>query len=271
MVIFAMMIRREVFGELLAAARGVYDDREARAVAEFLMERRFGVPRVDMALGPALEAVTEGLDGVLSDLANGRPAQYIAGEAWFDGDWLTVREGVLIPRPETEELVRWVADDLPVGARVLDVGTGSGAIAIALARRGMHVTAADISEDALTVARENARRAGVGVDFVQCDILRSVPAGEFDAVVSNPPYIPLSAREAMHRNVSDFEPHGALFVPDDDPMMFYAAIARMGVGRMYFEVYEHLANDVCALFGGYETEVRHDINGRERMVRAIKR
>jgi release factor glutamine methyltransferase len=265
------MTRREVFGELLAAAREVYDEREAQAVAAFLMERRFGVPRLLLAAEPSQKVVDEGLHGVLADISNGRPAQYIAGEAWFDGVWLGVREGVLIPRPETEELVRWVAGELPAGSRVLDVGTGSGAVAIALARRGMRVTAVDISDDALAVARENAGRAGVEIDFVKCDILRSQPAGEFDAVVSNPPYIPRSAGAAMQRNVTAFEPHEALFVPDDNPLLFYEAVARMGAGRLYFEIYEHFAHEVRGLLRGYETEVRRDINGRERMVRAVKR
>lgn len=266
-----MMTRREVFGELLVAARGAYDDREAQAVAEFVMERVFGVSRVDMALEPAIEVVVERLEGVLEDIANGRPAQYIAGEAWFDGGWMAVREGVLVPRPETEELVRWMTEELAVGARVLDVGTGSGAIATALARRGMRVTAVDISDDALDVARENARRAGVEIEFVKCDILHEIPAGEFDAVASNPPYIPRSAGASMHRNVCSYEPPEALFVPDDDPLIFYKAIARTGVERLYFEIYEHFAHDVCGVLESYETEVRRDINGRERMVRALKK
>jgi release factor glutamine methyltransferase len=135
----------------------------------------------------------------------------------------------------------------------------------------MKVAAVDISVDALAVARENARRMGVEVDFAECDILRSQPAGKFDAVVSNPPYIPRSAGAAMHRNVTDFEPREALFVPDDNPLLFYEAIARMGVGRLYFEIYEHFAHEVCRVLRDYETEVRRDINGRERMVRAVKR
>lgn len=265
---------RELYDILSGAAREVYDGREAAAAVDFLMERLFGVSRVEMVCGPGRDVAAEGVSGVVDDLLAGRPVQYIAGEAWFDGMWMKVCEGVLIPRPETEELVRWVAAD-GLRGEILDVGTGSGAIAIALARRANgvgYITALDVSACALEVARENARRAGVDVEFVQCDILREAPARRFDIVVSNPPYIPASERAAMHRNVVGFEPAEALFVPDDDPLVFYRAIARMRPGRLYFEIYEHLGREVCAMLGdmGYEdVELRRDINGRERMVKAV--
>ncbi len=265
------MRARELYDELLSVASGVYDAREARAAVTFLMERRFGGERLALACDPGRDVAAYGLDDVTADIVAGRPVQYIAGGAWFDGMWLTVHEGVLIPRPETEELVRRVAEDTP--ATVLDVGTGSGAIAIALARRGMRVTAVDVSEDALAVARENARLAGVDVAFDRCDILSEIPVGDFDAVVSNPPYIPLRDLPSMHRNVAAHEPHGALFVPDDDPLIFYRAIARMGVNRVYFEIYEHFPREVCELLSreGYSgIEVRDDLNGRPRIVAAAR-
>ncbi len=264
------MNARELYARLLTAVCDVYDEREAQAVAEFIMEHKFGVARMARAMDPSLEVDAEDVEQVLRDAKAGRPAQYIAGGTWFCDVWLEVCESVLIPRPETGELVAWMLED-GLDGRVLDVGTGSGAIAIALARAGGQVTAIDISDDALAVARRNARRIGVDIDFARCDILHDRPVGQLDIVVSNPPYVPQSDRAAMHYNVTEHEPAGALFVPDDDPLVFYRAIAALGAGRVYLEIYEHFAEGVCDVLheAGYaDVEVRRDINGRERMVRA---
>jgi release factor glutamine methyltransferase len=302
------MTVRELFDALRAAASAVYDPREAHAAALFLAERIYGVGRLDIATEPAREVAAEGLEAVLHDVADGRPVQYIAGEAWFCGAWMAVGEGVLIPRTETEELVRWVVAEAR-GARVLDMGTGSGAIAVAVAREavGSRVTAIDISDRALAVARENAHRAGVEIEFFKENMLfdfknfknespsEHPPEGvgkiaeggmlfdfknfnNFDIIVSNPPYIPLSERRSMHRNVAEHEPDEALFVPDSDPLVFYRAIARHGRrllrhdGRLFLEVHSPLARDVCRLLAaeGYrDVELRPDINGRDRMVRTV--
>ncbi len=278
------MTRRELFNALFEAASGVYDAREARSVAYFVAERVYGAGRVDIAAEPECEVAADGLGAVLEDLAAGRPAQYIAGAAWFCGRYFAVAEGVLIPRPETEELVRWVAEEAAPGAVILDVGTGSGAIAAALAEAvdDAGVYAVDISETALAIASRNAD--GAGISFARYDILGTEewpwPEVKFDIVVSNPPYIPASDLGAMHRNVTGFEPHEALFVPDGDPLVFYRAIALRGLtllgpgGRLYFEIYEHSADgvrDLLAAAGYTVIEVKQDINGRERMVKAVKR
>lgn len=259
------MTAKEVFEGLVAAAREVYDEREARAVANFLLERKFGTSRLNMAT----ELPVEGLDGVLEDVRRGRPAQYIAGEAWFCDGWLRVREGVLVPRPETEELVRWLLSSEPQGT-ILDAGTGSGAIAVALKNRGLDVVGADISDDALAIAREN----GPDIEFVKCDILKDLDKllksfnNKITTIVSNPPYIPASEREQMHRNVTDFEPAEALFVPDDDPLIFYRELASYGIERLFFEIHERFAWEIAVMLSGknYRVEVRKDINGRPRMV-----
>lgn len=278
------MTHKELFGALFEAASGVYDAREARSVACFLAECLYGVSRVDIAVEPEHEIVANGLEAVLGQLAAGRPAQYITGTAVFCGRKFAVSEGVLIPRPETEELVGWIAAEAAPGVAILDIGTGSGAIAISLAAAVVDavVYAVDISERALAIAAHNANWAGIS--FAQYDILGASewPWSDvkFDIVVSNPPYIPAADSETMHRNVTGFEPHEALFVPDDDPLVFYRAIALRGLtllrpgGKLYFEIYEHSADgvrDLLATAGYTGIEVRQDINGRDRMVKAAKR
>lgn len=278
------MTRRELFDTLFSAAAGVYDDREARSAAYFVAGGVYGVSRTEIALEPNAEAGAEGLERVVREIATGRPVQYIVGRTEFCGLEFEVCEGVLIPRPETEELVRWVAGECKPGDTVLDIGTGSGAIAVALAATRTRVWGADISDEALRVAERNAAQNGVQVGFDRFDALGAPgvypdawPAEGFDVIVSNPPYIPESDRAAMHLNVTGYEPHGALFVPDDDPLMFYRAIARHGQwllkpgGRLYFEIYEHAAETLRGLLAaeGYgAVEVRRDLNERDRMAKA---
>jgi release factor glutamine methyltransferase len=280
-----------------AVAEPLYGEREARAIARLFAERRPSPTPADMA-----------------DLAASRPVQYILGVADFYDLELAVGEGVLVPRPETEELVRWIITDrrqaenmgtcsqcqgakdgnersevnygsrITSAPRILDIGTGSGAIALALALNlpGARVSALDISEDALRWARRNNEKYSAGVDFVQGDILqlsttpRSPISTEFDIIVSNPPYIPASERAAMHDNVTKYEPAGALFVPDDDPLVFYRAIAKFARrtlvhgGALYFEIHENLSCEVAELLeseGFNEVTVREDLNSKPRMVR----
>ena len=212
--------------------------------------------------------------------------QYVAGTAQFGGLTFEVSPGVLIPRPETLELVEWAAGDFSTRTgkgnrhmRVLDIGTGSGCIAVTMAVRlaGAQVTAVDISEKALGVARRNAARNGVQVEFAVCDILSPGAdiAGNFDVIMSNPPYVCRSERAGMHRNVLDHEPGCALFVPDRDPLVFYRAIvvtasrhlAKGGFGAV--EINEALGREVSGLFSGAgfrNVEVRKDLSGRDRFV-----
>jgi release factor glutamine methyltransferase len=294
------MTRRELIRRLTAAADPVYDAGEAAAIARLVAEKRYDLTRADLALDP-LAAVDPGpeFDRLMADLAAARPVQYILGVADFDGLELAVGEGVLIPRPETEELVRRIAADLnaadvsaagenatdpgcfssKAGIRILDVGTGSGAIAIALAKRlpGARVTAIDISSEALRYARLNNGRTRTGVEIDRADLFDpAFDPGPCDVIVSNPPYIPTSERSAMADNVTRHEPPEALFVPDDDPLLFYRAIARLACrrlspeGTLWFEIHSTTACEIKELLvieGFREIEVYDDINSKPRMVR----
>lgn len=322
------MTRKELYDMLRCAAEEVYDLREAVSVASYMAEALAGVTRTDLVVSPDAEAeLPEGFDMILAQLRAGRPVQYITGSCEFCGRVFKVREGVLIPRPETEELVAWVAEDavqavgktlqgsgVPSSAlagpsvsaggalvavpsvpdenaslSILDIGTGSGAIAVSLAGLlpDATVRAVDVSDAALAVARENAAANGVRVELLKADILAGPDEWEglwrdamFDVVVSNPPYVPASDMASMDRNVRDFEPHTALFVPDDDPLLFYRAIARHANrmladgGRLYFEIYEGFAcgmRDLLVSEGFADVVVRRDINGKDRMLRCVKR
>jgi len=224
----------------------------------------------------------EGLERAAAELAAGRPVQYVIGETDFCGLSFAVREGVLIPRPETEELVllagrRAAAFDRP---RILDVCTGSGCIAVALSHRipEAEVTALDISDEALEIARENGRRHGADVEWIKDDALGGMGrlAGRrFDVIVSNPPYIPRSEMASMHRNVTGYEPHIALFVDDSDPLIFYRAIARSARGMLsdggslLFEVHERLAGRTAEAIraeGFADVRIVEDCFGKQRMV-----
>lgn len=275
-----------------AAAEPLYGAREARSIAEVLARELYGLSRLNVAVEPGAEVVlNEDNDAVLRQLAAGRPVQYIVGSAPFCGMEFGVDEGVLIPRPETEELVGWVCDDAcgRDSLAILDVGTGSGAIAVALASKlpGSVVSAIDISDRALAKASANATANGVEVDFRKADVLSADMRADagltgrvFDLIVSNPPYIPDADMASMHANVTEHEPHLALFVPDDDPLVFYRAIADHGRtmladdGLLYFEIYEHLGSQLCAMLEGLgyvDVELRKDINDRERMLRCRKK
>lgn len=277
----------EIIKRLSRAAENAYDEREARTLALWAVEALTGADRVQLLVDPQREAERVNMQEVERyerELAEARPIQYIIGKAEFCGLQFAVGEGVLVPRPETEELVRWVAEECPTAQRVLDIGTGSGAIAVALAKLlpQAEVAAMDISEVALDYAARNAETNGVQVQVVRGDALGDW-AREFeglDVVVSNPPYVPASDRATMHRNVRDYEPELALFVPDDDLLRFYRAIAdgatqalRTG-GALYFEIYEGAAEQMVAMLterGWAEVELRRDFNDKNRMIRCRKR
>lgn len=211
------------------------------------------------------------------------PVQYITGTCWFYGMELQVNPQVLIPRPETEELVDWILQDHtgPEALHMLDIGTGSGCIPLALknSRPAATVTGIDVSEGALTVARGNASRLQLDVTFSKVNVLdtqetAALPA--FHVIVSNPPYILQSEQSTMQEQVWGFEPSLALFVPDNDPLLFYRYISQLAAthlitgGHLYFETNEALANEVAALMkeeGFQEVEVKQDIFGKERMVK----
>ena len=265
----------------MAVASECYPDVEARQIAEMILLAKGGISRNDLLIEPNVELEIPDLETVFDELRSWRPVQYIVGKADFADMELTVREGVLIPRPETEELVDWVAREAKEGAHILDVCTGSGCIAIALKRmvKSSEVWAMDISEDALAIARENGAEYAPEVRFVEGDALADFSAHfegvMFDAIVSNPPYIPDSDRALMRPNVLEHEPDLALFVEDSDPLVFYRAIAQTGRkmlkadGRLYFEIYESLVEEMVTMLereGYTDIVVREDFRGKPRII-----
>lgn len=221
------------------------------------------------------------LDDALDRLTKGEPLQYIIGYTPFCGLQFRVDERVLIPRAETAELVEWVAADSIKAERILDIGTGSGCIAITLAHRlpGCKVHGWDISDAALEVARENNRINGTEVEFNRVDILSAQASDcKYDVIVSNPPYVLESEKAGMEVNVLEHEPHTALFVPDTDPLLFYRAIAEFALnalvtgGMLYFEINPLESEAMKAILsdaGYHDIEIRKDIFGKQRMIKAV--
>ena len=233
----------------------------------------------DVTLTAEQEAL---LDNAIERLKKQEPIQYILGYSDFCGLRFKVTQATLIPRPETSELVEWIASEATCNGSILDIGTGSGCIAISLAHRlpQSKVTAWDISPDALAVAAENSKANSCAVAFEEVDILAYEPTGEqFDIIVSNPPYIKENEKAEMHSNVLDWEPHTALFVPDSDPLLFYRTIAKKGLmllkpgGKLYFEInraHGKETMDMLAAFGYTSIELRKDFAENDRMIRAVK-
>jgi release factor glutamine methyltransferase len=243
------------------------------------------ITRNDLLIEYGEELEINDLDRIIAELREWRPVQYSIGVASFDDMELEVGEGVLIPRPETEELVEWIASEASADAKIVDVCTGSGCIALALRRRvpKSKVWGIDISAEALAIARRNAEKYASDVLLVEGDALgdftKKVDA-KVDVVVSNPPYIPLSDKKLMRRNVIDHEPQIALFVEDDDPLLFYRSIARTARqilsegGKLYFEIYENFAHemeDMLRTEGYANIVVREDFRAKPRMICAQKR
>lgn len=257
-----------------------YETGEAKAIAQLVFEVRYGLTMADILCGKTGNE-TE-LRHIQERLLQGEPVQYVLGMAEFGGRQFLVKPGVLIPRPETYELCQWCLPAEACGWRghVLDIGTGSGCIACTLAAEmpKAEVTAWDISEAALNVARENAKRTNVHVSFEQVDVLNISPTPRtWDLIVSNPPYICEQEREAMECNVLEHEPQEALFVPDDNPLLFYRTIAEYGQealkhgGWLYFEINPLYANDMqhlLSMMSYHDIEIKEDQFGKQRMIRA---
>lgn len=282
---------KSVFRQIVDTLVPKVEEREARALAFVVLEDAFGLSRTDIYLGKDTafsEEDTIRLEKILRRLEQGEPVQYIIGTAQFCDLTFRVTPDTLIPRPETEELVGWVASLLPSDApcSVLDVGTGTGCIAISLAKQfpRAQVTAWDISEGALAVARQNAQANGVTVDFCQKDVLEvvnesaaSAPSSDALYIVSNPPYICERERAEMEAHVLDYEPASALFVPDADPLLFYRALARLGqqlnASAVLVEINQAYGQETVEMFqsSGYSNvELRHDIYGKDRMIKAVR-
>lgn len=263
-----------------------YGAAEARAIAFVVLEDAFGLSRTAIYAGKVSQFPADAWQRLLlmcRRLEAGEPVQYVVGTAPFCGRTFHVEPGVLIPRPETELLAAWAASLAPEGP-VLDAGTGSGclAVTIALDCPAAEVTACDLSPVALRVAADNARRLGARVRVTEADMLRALPPAPggsgYSLIVSNPPYIREAERSGMEANVLDHEPAMALFVPDDDPLRFYRALAQWAVagalapgGWLLTEVNRAYADDVAALYahcGLTSVEVRRDQFGNARMVGA---
>ena len=263
------------------------EEGEAKAVAMLLFEKLFGLSQTDVLMGKAegLEASdVQCLDKCVDRICSGEPVQYVLGKADFMGMELDVTPAVLIPRPETEELVNEVVNALAdrKSPRILDIGTGSGCIALAIKQLIplAEVTAWDISDDALFIARENAQRLKVEVVFEKKDLFREQqPVARWHVIVSNPPYIFHEESQQMERNVLDYEPHEALFAPDNDPNAVYEAIGRYAAtalcpgGSLYLELNPIIAEDVAnslRKLGLSSVELRKDQFGRQRFIKATK-
>lgn len=265
----------------------LYDEDEAKAIVRLVMEERFGLSLTDIICGKVNELSREeaqSLEEIMLRLEKGEPVQYILGDSYFYGHVFHVEPGILIPRPETEELCQWILEDVPADstADIVDMGTGSGCIAISVAldHPKALVTAWDISATALKVANGNAQQLQAKVDVCEQDILHAPADNErWDVIVSNPPYIADKEKADMARNVLDYEPHLALFVPDDDALRFYRAIAEYAVhalrsgGLLYFEInplYAEAMDDMLRRLNFKDITVKEDLYGKKRMMRCRK-
>jgi release factor glutamine methyltransferase len=275
---------RELLSEYKKTLGSLYEPAEAESIAMLVAEKVLNASRVQLILQPDLlpsQAQQEEMQRILHQLETGKPVQYVLGETEFYGLPFRVDSRVLIPRPETEELVDWILKEHSRATEplsILDICTGSGCIAIVLKKllQGT-VYALDVSEQALEAARTNAELNGSEVSFVQADILDPgfTLSRKFRIIVSNPPYVLLSQKNGMHRNVLNFEPHLALFVSDEDPLLFYRAIAEFALrhlepeGKLYFEINEQYGAETARMMkqkGFREITIRKDLSGKDRML-----
>lgn len=282
-----LMKIRQYRERFLDALAPLYGREEAESFFYLTLEDFRGMKRFDLALQPDATLSEEEIpqwDFVLSQLRKEIPIQYILGKAHFFGLVFEVNDHVLIPRPETEELVQWIVNVAPSGpTRILDIGTGSGCIAITLATHlpDAEVFAIDVSTSALQMASRNAQRNNARVTFIEKDILATGNLHQsFDIIVSNPPYVRELEKAEIKPNVLANEPHLALFVPDDDALLFYRKIADLAWenlsenGHLFFEINQYLAKETMDMLEqkgfGY-LELRQDIYGNDRMVLARRR
>ena len=262
-----------------------YESVELGPILSILIEHVTGWDQVQQVIHKdnTISAAQElAFETAATALLAGRPIQYITGKTWFMGEPYNVNEQVLIPRPETEELVDWVIEYAAIkgkALRILDIGTGSGCIAIALKKALPEaiVSAIDISTGAIKIAAANAAALKADIEWIALDILNTAfLPGQYDVIVSNPPYIPMQEMKNMELQVTDHEPNIALFVPDEDPLVFYKAIARLAKlhlstnGQLFFEIHYDQGDAMIALLDEmhFHAELRTDLFGKDRMVRA---
>ena len=274
-----------IVNEIRDALRGYYPDSEAFSIAKMLLVEVFGFSTLELYGGKDKEISgkrRDVLDEMIARLQKNEPIQYIIGIESFGGLTFEVDENVLIPRPETWELVQWIVEDCQSDSscRILDIGTGSGCIAVSLAERipQAEVEAWDVSEGALQVAKKNGEKNGVDVCFRQQDVLKAMPEStRYHVIVSNPPYIAEKEKKVMDANVLDWEPSLALFVPDEDPLLFYRKIAQLGLemltedGALYFEINQAYGQETLQMLkdlGYTQTELKKDAWNNDRMIKA---
>ncbi|MFH6985148.1 peptide chain release factor N(5)-glutamine methyltransferase [Marinoscillum luteum] len=274
-----------IYKESVLQLTPIYGEREAESIINLLLEDHLGITRIHRLTNPERslsESDHKKLRSAMLQLLSNVPVQHVIGFAYFMGRKYLVNKHTLIPRPETEELVELILDenDRHQKLNILDIGTGTGCIAIslALAMRASNVTGWDLSEGAVKTAQKNSRALGAQVNMEVQDVFGEIPPQQYDLIVSNPPYIPEADRHEMHENVVAFEPEGALFVSNDDPLIFYRRIAEIGLthltpeGKLYFEIHEAFGlatKDMLRTKGYEDAKVFQDLNGKDRMVRAI--
>ncbi len=285
-IIFTIVMQQYPEQHILQELEGIYSRQEISILTRLILEEVCANSFSDITTykNSHLSGSERGkVQDIVHRLKKGEPIQYLLGKTEFYGIPFKVTPDVLIPRPETEELVEWIlTEKRSQGRSVLDIGTGSGCIAVTLAKKMPHadVYAWDVSERALKVASENALLNGVNVEFSVQDIFQSVNSNPtFDLIVSNPPYVTKSEKRYMEINVLGFEPHEALFVPDNHALIFYERIAEIALislhkgGEIYFETNRDKGGEVCDMLqerGFVNIELKKDISGNERMVRATK-
>lgn len=289
------MTTEQYYNDFLNQLTSIYEKREAANITDWVFENITGLKRLERSLNGNVELEkdpTQKLNLCLLELLKHRPVQYVLNEAWFYKMKFYVNEHVLIPRPETEELVEWVVVDVRSAKcderckefRILDVGTGSGCIAVSIKKEleNIEVTAIDVSEEALKVAKKNAQSLQAKINFLQVDFLNERlwnRLGVYDIIVSNPPYIPENEKEKLAQNVTAFEPAIALFVENNNPFIFYERIAKFAQshlkpnGKIFVEIHEEYAKEIQKIFSDYnfKTEIKKDIYGRDRLIKAIFR
>ena len=290
------MLLKQYKTHFFDALKNIQDEREIESFFFILTEYLHNLKRVDVALNPDFELSEEAIEkwnAILVELQQEKPIQYITGEAWFYGLRFEVNENTLIPRPETEELVEWILNSPityhPSPITILDIGTGSGCIPISLKVNLLqaNVSAIDISEKALEVAKRNAVINKVDINFIQANILEVEDLFQFPSpithhpspyniIVSNPPYVRVLEKQEIKKNVLDYEPHLALFVEDNDALLFYRKIAQLALknlapnGLLFFEINQYLGKETVALLenlGFKNIELRKDIYGNDRMIK----
>lgn len=277
------MTWNELYRNFLVQTQALYEQGEADRIVSMIFESLADAPRA-FIIRNTKEVVPKEIEVILLSALKriklNEPVQYIIGEAWFFDMKFKVGPEVLIPRPETEELVQSLLDlRLIKNSKVLDIGTGSGCIAIAIKKNApeINVTAIDISSQALLIAKENAKKNDTDISFLQLDMLNESmweSLGQYDFIISNPPYIPEHERTLLDKNVSEYEPSLALFTPDDNPIIFYEKILKFSLthlnktGSIFMELHDPFAEKIMNIYSqaGFETKIITDLFGKKRMI-----